>query len=565
MATGDRERSSDRSESRTAEDASRWEALLDGSTYPAALWSGADMQFTWANRRFLEMLWESQSRFDLLGMPMRGFLSDTESAIHFQDAAYTGQPYTEPEYGYRAPSGADTYWQLTFLPVRARLGDPYDVLVTAVDVTAEVLQRRNTERTTADLAAAEGLIQRTILSTLDADEILQRALIEATEAYGADWGWIALKELDSWVFRNVHGWPAEIIGRSFRVDELSLPSLAADAHEVVLAPSRDAAGERTAQLMEGHDIGAFVLVPLYAKGEVRGVMGFCWNDAEPLGEPHRELGEKLSLALTLGLENARTYGNERYIARTLQSAFFTVPRRVDGIEFGHLYHAANIGARVGGDFYDILEPAPGQVALLIGDIAGHGIGVSALASLVKSSMHIHALQSPSPCQVLAATNELVSRSVLTDAYVSAFFGLMDTSTGAFAYCSAGHPQPVVAKAGASARLLRDPQMVLGVEQGVPYANRAASLDLGDLLVLYTDGLIEARDAEGRRYGTERLLHAVEHCAEAPAAAIPETLFLDAFSFAEGELADDIAVLAVRRTEPPAEGGNLQDRLALEVG
>ena len=98
----------------------------------------------------------------------------------------------------------------------ARLGDPYDVLVTAVDVTTEVVARRGEERSRHDLTASEGLIQRTILSTLDADEIMQRALIEATEAYGADWGWIALRELDSWVFRNVHGWPAESLGRSFR-------------------------------------------------------------------------------------------------------------------------------------------------------------------------------------------------------------------------------------------------------------------------------------------------------------------------------------------------------------
>lgn len=550
-----------RPEPKRADEASRWAALLEGASYPAAVWSGAELAFRWANRCFLEMLWEAQSRFDMLGMPMRGFLSDAEMAVRFQDAAYTGQPHTQPSYLYRDPSGVETYWRLSLLPVPARLGDPYDVLVTAVDVTGTVVAERSAERCVADLASAEGLIQRTILSSLDADEILQRALVDATEAYGADWGWIALREIDSWVFRNVHGWPAEMVGRAFRDDELSLPRLAAEANAVVLAASPGTTDARSRSLMERHDIGAFLLVPLFARGEVRGVMGFCWNDPEPLEEAHRDLGEKLSLALTLALENARTYGNERYIARTLQSAFFALPRRLPGVEFAHLYHSAT-GSGVGGDFYDIIEPAPGRIGVFIGDVAGHGVGVSALASLVKSSMHVHALAAPSPRKVLAATNELVVSSMTGGEYASAFFGLLDTTDGSFAYCSAGHPEPALVQRGRKPRLLRAHEVLLGVSEGMAYRNETAVLDVGDMIVLYTDGLTEARDAKGRQYGTSRLLRAAERAAEAAIERVPESVFLDAFSFCEGSLCDDVAILAVRRTEPPS--GHLQQRLALDV-
>jgi serine phosphatase RsbU (regulator of sigma subunit) len=527
------------------------------------VWSGANLQFRWANRRFLEMLWEAQSRFDMLGMPMRGFLSDTEMAVRFQDAAYTGVPFTDTAYLYRAPSGQETFWRLTLLPVPARLGDPYDVLVTAVDVTAEHLAEKAASNRSADLASAEGLIQRTILSTLDADEILQRALIDATEAYGADWGWIALREIDAWVFRNVHGWPAESIGRAYRETGLSLPRLAADARAVVLAASPSEGDERERQLMERHDIGAFLLVPLYSRGEVRGVMGFCWNDPEPLSDAHRELGEKLSLSITLALENARAYGEERQIARTLQSAFFAVPPGIPGVEFSHLYHSATGGARVGGDFYDVLETSPGRVGVLIGDVSGHGIGVSALASLVRSAMHVHALQAPSPQRVLTATNDLVARSMMGGNYASAFFGVLDTSDGAFAYCSAGHPQPLLIQRRQKPRLLCDPQVVLGVDAQARYVNEVASLDVDDVLLMYTDGLTEARDKHGRQFGTERLLRSAQLHADVPLAHLPEQLFLDAFSFAEGVLTDDVAILALRRTEPTTVP--LQPRLELEAG
>jgi hypothetical protein len=558
MSTGERKRAAKEPERPVG--GPEWTSALDGASFPSALWSGADLQFRWANRRFLELLWESQSRFDRLGMPMRGFLSDADAAIRFQDAAYTGQPYVEPAYRFVSQNGEVTFYQLSFLPVPGAIGDPSDVLVTAIDATADVLTRAEDERRRADLANAEGLIQRTILSSLDAEDILQRSLVEATEAYGADWGWIALREVDAWVFRNVHGWPAETIGRSFREDELSMPRLAADARGVVMATLPDPSEPGARELLERFDVGAFLLVPLYAKGEVRGVMGFCWNDPMQFTAAHRELGDKLSLSLTLALENARAYGDERYIARTLRSAFFHVPCSIPGLDIGHLYRAAGGTGSVGGDFYDVMMPEPGRVGMLIGDVAGHGIGVASLASLIKSAMHASALQAPSPRRVLAATNDMVLRSSLTASYASAFFGLLETGTGAFSYCSAGHPEPVLVRPGSAARSLVNSEMVLGVREGSRYSNHRATVEMDDLLVLYTDGLTEARDRKGRQFGKERLFEAIEAVADAPACTVPESLFLDVFSFTDGELEDDIAIVALRRNGREETVG--QERLAL---
>lgn len=540
----------------------RWAQTLEGSSFPAALWSGADLQFRWANRPFLALLRESQSRFDLLGMPTRGFLSDTPSAVHLQDVAYTGQPYTEPEYEYQTPTGESQFFQLTMLPVPARLGDPHNVLLTAIDVTVEASARRKRDAQRADLRQAKDLIDRTVLSSLDAEEILQRVLVEATEALGADWGWIALRELDNWVFRNVHGWPVESIGRAFRDDETSLPRLAADARAVVAEGSARKAPPVAHDLMRQFDIGAFMLVPLFARGDVKGVLGFCWDCEMAFTDAHLELADKLAVSLALATQNARAYGAERYVARTLQSAFFTVPRAIPGLEYGHLYHSAS-GARVGGDFYDILEPAPGKVGILIGDVAGHGIDVSGLTSLVKSTMRVQALDSAAPGSVVANTNELVVRAD-SESYASAFFGLLDTCNGGMSYSSAGHPGPVVVHAGQDPLILPYADIVLGVQPGARYGTRHAYLEVGDLLVLYTDGLTEARDGHGGRYGTERLLRAVARMHDNETASVPESLFLDAFSFADGELSDDVAIVALRRTGTPGWSCGSQGRLELGV-
>lgn len=495
-------------------------------------------------------------------MPVRGFLSDTPSAVRFIDVAYTGQAFTDPEYEYRASWGETTYWQLGYLPVPGRIGDPYDVLLTAVDVTTSVNERRGVEAETRDLRHAMGLIDTTVLSSLDAEEILQRVLVESTEALKADWGWIAERENGSWIFRNVHGWPVEMIGLAFKEDELSLPGLAAKERRVTYAAGMRETEKAKRELMERHDIGAFVLVPIMERGDVTGVMGFCWDSATTLGDAHIELARKLEVSLSLALANARAYESERRITRSLQSAFFTAPQTLPGMELGHLYHSASGGTNVGGDFYDVLELEGGRIGMLIGDVAGKGDQIAALTTLVKSSMRAQALQLPSPGTVLEFANDLMLRGAEPDEFATAFFGALDRVSGQMAYCSAGHPAPVLIRRGERPTLLGGAHAVLGGSGHRRYENSQTVLDVGDLLVLYTDGLTEARNSHGDLFGLDRLLSAVDKCADEPAEVVPESLFLSAFSFADGHLKDDIAIVALRRTGVHEE--QAQGRLELSL-
>ncbi len=536
--------------------------LLEGVSYPAALWSGASLRFCWTNRAFLDLMDDPRPQWDLLGMPIRGFLSDTPSAVRFIDVAYTGQAITDPEYEYRASWGETTYWQLNYLPVPGRIGDPYDVLLTAVDVTANVNEGRRRDAEACDLRQAMGLIDTTVLSSLDAEEILQRVLVEATEALKADWGWIAERENGSWVFRNVHGWPVEMMGIAFKEDELSLPGLAARERRVTYAAGMRETEKSKRDLMERHDIGAFVMVPIMERGDVTGVMGFCWDSEFTLGDAHLELARKLEVSLSLALANARAYENERRITRSLQSAFFTAPHALAGMELGHLYHSASRGAHVGGDFYDVLELDGGQVGLLVGEVTGKGAEVAALTTLVKSSMRAQALRLPSPGVVLESASDMMLRGAEPDEFATAFFATLDRSTGHMAYCSAGHPAPVLVRKGERPILLGGSHGVLGGGSRGRYESKQAVLDTGDLLLLYTDGLTEAHDRHGEIFGIDRLLSVVDECSDEPADVIPESVFLSAFSHADGHLQDDIAIVALRRTE--GFGGGTQGRLELSL-
>lgn len=545
---------------RSLSDWARLTLLLEGASFPAALWSGSELRFKWTNRSFIDLMDDVRPQWDLLGMPVRGFLSDTRSAVRFIDAAYTGQAFTDPEYEYRASWGEVSYWQLSYLPMPGRIGDPFDVLLLGIDVTPQVSARRALESEQADLRAAMGLINTTILSSLDAEEILQRVLVEATEAFGADWGWLAERENGAWVFRNVHGWPTEMVGLSFREDELSLPSLAAKRCSVVHATGTKDVSAESMELMQRHDIGAFVMVPVLHRGQATGVMGFCWDTETVFTGAMMELAEKLAVSLSLALENARLYDNERRITRTLQSALFSAPSDIAGLQIGHLYHSASSGARVGGDFYDILPLEGHRTGLMIGDVAGHGVEVAALTTLLKSAMRAEALRLPSPGGVLGHANDIMLRGGSPEEFATAFFGVLDNMNGHLSYCMAGHPPPVLLRDGAGPVLLTDPQLVLGVRADSRYNASETTLDPGDLLVLYTDGLTEARNRKGERYGVDRLLESVAMCTAEHAEEVPESLFLSAFSFADGHLDDDVAIMALRRTGAPE--GTVQGRLEL---
>lgn len=542
-------------------DWARLTLLLEGSSFPAALWSGAELRFRWTNKAFLDLMDDARPQYDLLGMPVRGFLSDTKSAVRFIDAAYTGTAFTDPEYEYRASWGDTSFWQLSYLPMPSRIGDPFDVLLLAIDVTEQALVRRAAEREYSELRSAMGLINNTILSSLNSEEILQRVLVEATEVFKADWGWLAEREDGAWVFRNVHGWPTEMIGLAFREDELSLPGLAARSRSVVHASGEKGLPPDHRALMKRHDIGAFIMVPLMHRGEPSAVMGFCWDTEATFSDAIVDVANKLAISLSLALENARLYDAERRITRTLQSAFFSAPASVPGMQLGHLYHSASVGARVGGDFYDVISLEDHRTGLLVGDVSGHGVEVATLTALLKSAMRAEAMRLPSPGSVLGHANDIMMRGSEPEEFATAFFGLLDGMSGHFSYCLAGHPSPVLLRDGADPVFLAEPHIVLGARKDARYAASETVLDPGDLLVMYTDGLTEAKNPQGERFGNDRLLETVAYCAGEPAEEVPESLFLSAFSFAEGHLDDDVAILAIRRTGSPG-GGSGQGRLEL---
>ena len=230
------------------------------------------------------------------------------------------------------------------------------------------------------------------------------------------------------------------------------------------------------------------------------------------------------------------------IASKLQASLLDIPRELSGVAFGHLYRSATHQAQVGGDFYDVFEAKEGRIALLIGDVSGHGIEAARVATLAKDLVHAFAHQFRRPHLVLRETNGLLASKNLAG-FVTVFFGLLNPKTGTLVYSSAGHPPPLLL-AGGQVEPLISASVPLGVFADARYRDLEIGIPEGARLLLYTDGLTEAR-RNGEIFGEGRLAKALARSHATRIEELPLLLLNEALHFSGGTLRDDVALLAVR--------------------
>ena len=195
---------------------------------------------------------------------------------------------------------------------------------------------------------------------------------------------------------------------------------------------------------------------------------------------------------------------------------------------------------VGGDWYDVIELPGGQVGLAIGDVAGHGLRAAALMGQLRTGLRAYALEGHAPAETLKHLDRLL-QTISGRGMATAGYAVIDPVTGVLRYTSAGHPPPVLVRGGREASLLGiDAAPPLGTVAFASYHEVETTLEPGDTILLYTDGLIERR-REPLTDGLERLralaaapLSADELCRRVTEALVPR-----------GGGDDDIAVVALR--------------------
>jgi serine phosphatase RsbU (regulator of sigma subunit)/predicted ester cyclase len=203
---------------------------------------------------------------------------------------------------------------------------------------------------------------------------------------------------------------------------------------------------------------------------------------------------------------------------------------------------------VGGDFYDFLELADGRLGVVIGDVSGKGIAAALVMTGARSVLRAVAQGGGSaPGRALAEANEVLCSDIPPNMFITCFYGILDPSSGAFAYANAGHNLPCCGRKGGLVVELRATGMPLGLLPGMRYEENDTVLAPGECTVFYSDGLIEAHDPKGEMFGSPRLRNLI---AEHPRGGTALTGFLldelERFVDGVGEQEDDITLVTLER-------------------
>jgi serine phosphatase RsbU (regulator of sigma subunit) len=215
---------------------------------------------------------------------------------------------------------------------------------------------------------------------------------------------------------------------------------------------------------------------------------------------------------------------------------------IEGFELGRVYEPGT--GMMAGDFYDVFVTASHRIACVIGDVAGHGIEPSITAFQVKYLLRTFLRTYRDPAQALEELNKVLSTSGRPEDLVSVCVVVFDTEAGTLRHASAGHPAAWLWQ-DSEMRALRSTGPLLTLDPDALYLSRETSLASGDVLLLYTDGLTEARSG-GQIFGEERIAGIIRRDPGQDATILCKTLLEAARDFASEPLSDDVAILAVRR-------------------
>lgn len=387
------------------------------------------------------------------------------------------------------------------------------------------------------------------LSELSLEALLTELLVRIQEALKVDTVAILLYETDSnqLVARAANGIEEEVeqgvrlpLGQGFagRIAAERVPIFIADVnHADVLNP-----------ILREKGIASLLGVPLIVEGELIGVLHVGSLTPRTFGQDDVAVLQMAAARAAPAIERARLFAeleHEHDVSMVLQRSL--LPQRladVVGVNVAARYLPAR--EEVGGDWYDVFELPRGRVGVVIGDVVGHGIAAAALMGRLRTALHSYAIEGHGPGRTLELVDRFV-QSLNESAMATAAYAVFDTYTSTLQYSTAGHLPPLVISASGVRTLEVTPAPPLGA---FPYGRcpeHELSLESGEMLVLYTDGLVERRGV-ALSAGIDVLATAVS------AAQTPEdacTLAVAKLVPPEG-LRDDVAIVALQNAAVPSE-------------
>jgi len=295
-----------------------------------------------------------------------------------------------------------------------------------------------------------------------------------------------------------------------------------------------------------------------------GLLGVCYffseEKSKPISERKQELLHVLTHQISIAMENEmlvtearekRRIGQQLLAARQTQQKLFPSVRQKS-----QALQVATFSApfeTISGDYFDIIPISKSTIAIAIGDICGKGLPAALLASTVQAAISSQLEYSTSPDEIIRKLNRLLIKSTADSIFLTLFFGILDIESGILKYINAGHPPPILVRGDNTIEELSATTFALGILEPETEQEKTVKFEVRDILIMYTDGVIENQNENKKIYGRKRLLKLIQSISAAgnirrrKLETILKNIVEDLSDFSEEKKQlDDLTLVAVKR-------------------
>jgi serine phosphatase RsbU (regulator of sigma subunit)/anti-sigma regulatory factor (Ser/Thr protein kinase) len=418
-------------------------------------------------------------------------------------------------------------------------------LLVEVDRVAEA--QRASER-----AARLYTVAGALASAATPEAVAEAVLTEGAAALGASGGGLILAAKEGrLVVPGTVGYGEELVERlRDESPDAELPAaVALRTGQAVWLESRDERDARFPELvgLERTTV-SLCAVPLVASGQLIGALRLSFTEARLFDEDERRFVQALAAQCAQALERAQLQQERLDISRRLQRSLLPPQLPVvPGLDVAAVYHPLGRGVEIGGDLYDVWSLADDRFAIAVGDVAGNGPEAAAVTALVRHTLRAVTMTETDPVRVLQRLNTAMSAAALspeTETFCTVVFGVGQVDERAILQvASGGHPHPLLRRRDGTVETVTIGGNLIGLLDEIEVSSREVVLERGDTLVLFTDGVVDAR-ARGAFFEVEGIVEVLraEHATAADTAVALEQAVL---RHKGGQLEDDMAVLVLR--------------------
>src|SRR5687767_12572366 len=407
-----------------------------------------------------------------------------------------------------------------------------------------------------DLLALISKVGITLLASATLHETLEQIVTLVFEAVPADRCVIMMRDEGSEELRVAVARLRDRVGEvgEIRVSRNVLDEVVIRGKSVLTSDAQhDPRFASGTMMLQG--VRAVLAVPLGVADKVFGIIYADSPIAEGrFTEDHLKVLTTLASVAAIRVENARLaearlqqerLERELQLAMEIQQRFQpTAPPMVAGYELQGISFPCY---EIGGDYYDFIERDDGRLVIALGDVSGKGTAAALLMSSLHAAIHAQTGSHDTIVETISAVNRYLADNIPPNRFITLFYAELDPESGAVSFLNAGHNPPLIVHAAGTVEQLASGGLPLGIKADADYREGRTHMQMGDVLVIYSDGVTEASSPSGEEFGVTRLYEVVSRNIDASAAGVRDRIESALTKFSQGtQAADDITLVIVKR-------------------